>query len=304
MHRISITALLLFYFVFASDMEVMDRLEIYVNQEMEKKGEKFKQEVDRCFQIVNRFEGSKDLDNILKKEGCDTVLQEYENVIQKATERYSEEIDKKFEEIKKEYEKKLKKATHRKRKLEVFLYRIQDLKIALLKLPVNPRFYEIYEVKLTDKGIPAPYCVTQKNIWLFLPVGKSNLKYTIYYGEKGLSNAFKNLNLKSDASEILPDNIYTVSGEIKGDSFKQIKLTLTRENSRYVADINMPALYKAYASYDFIGIKKPFPSYTSDELSCVKPSITLEEKPDGIYVVFIVRKGNVVGEKDFMVYGE
>ena len=302
MYKISILVLL-FGFVFASDMEVMDRLEIYVNQEMEKRGEKFRQEVDKCFQILNRFQERKDLDSILKKERCDKILQEYEEVIQKATEKYSEEIDIKFEEIQEKYNEKLKKARHSE-EAKVFLYKIQDLKIALLKLPINPKIYEIYDIKLTDENVPTPHCTTDKEVWLFIPVRKGNLKYTVYYGEKGLFDTFKNLNLKTDITEILPDSIYTVSGEIKGNSFKQIKLTFNKKNSQYVVNINMPVLYKGYASYNFIGVKKFFPPYIPNNLSCVKPSLTLKEKPDGVYVVFSVLKGNIVGEKDFMVYGE
>ncbi|MDQ7055291.1 MAG: hypothetical protein Q9M89_01805 [Persephonella sp.] len=115
---------------------------------------------------------------------------------------------------------------------------------------------------------------------------------------------FRNLNLKTDVTEILPDNIYAVSGKIKGDSFKQIKLTITRKNSHYVADVNIPVLYKAYASYDFVGIKKYFLPYTSDKFSCMKPSLTLKEKPDSVYVIFAVLEGITVKDKEFMVSGE
>ncbi|MDQ7055290.1 MAG: hypothetical protein Q9M89_01800 [Persephonella sp.] len=190
MHRISVL-ILLFGFVFASDMEVMDRLEIYVNQEVEKRGEKFKKDVDRCFKIIDIFHGRKELDAVLKKEGCDRILKEYEDVIQKATEKYSEEIDKKFEEIQKRYKEKLKKARHTEKRAEVFLYKIQDLKIALIKLSINPEIYEIYDIKLTDRNVPVPYCTTDKEVWLFIPVRKSNLKYTIYYGKRDVRNIQK-----------------------------------------------------------------------------------------------------------------
>gem|GEM_PF-1248639 len=92
MLRISFSLLLLFSFSGLSDEIDMEKLERYVQEEVDKKDDRFKKELDRCLKEAERLGNRPDIEIQIRKAGCKDVFDQYEMLIERATERYSREI--------------------------------------------------------------------------------------------------------------------------------------------------------------------------------------------------------------------
>ena len=94
MHRIRPLLIFLLIFSFSFSDPITEKLEKYVNQELQKKDIKFRKKLDECLSVYKKYYYK---DERLKKEldqkGCDPYIKEYERLIEKATERYSKELD-------------------------------------------------------------------------------------------------------------------------------------------------------------------------------------------------------------------
>ncbi|WP_457622165.1 hypothetical protein [Persephonella sp.] len=92
-HRISLIITLIFFsFAVSADID-MEKLERYVQEEVDKKDDSFKKELDRCLKEAEKLGSRPDIEIQLENAGCKGIFDQYEELIEKATERYSKEID-------------------------------------------------------------------------------------------------------------------------------------------------------------------------------------------------------------------
>ncbi|NPA58716.1 MAG: hypothetical protein GXN94_05435, partial [Aquificae bacterium] len=265
-HRISLLlALLLFYTAFGE--EITDRLEIYVNEEMLTKDEGFKRELERCFRVAEKHVKTPELEKELKKAGCDTVFEEYEKIVEKATERYHKEIDRDYSQILKRYREKL--LAYRKENLKVsvrnFAFGKDRYSFIMVEKPVDAK--DIW-VEVEDKRLP--FCKTDRGKLFFLPYDGGGSLSIVVEEEDGYRERIG----------------YSVEGR-----FEPFKPSVERDR------VVLPSpVYRAYLTFG--KLKKEFLSY-GKENGCAIPSMPVERKPDGVFVEIPAERGI----KTYRVYG-
>lgn len=300
MHRIRPVLVFLFIFSFSFSDPITETLEKYVNQELEKKDIKFRKKLDECLSVYKKYYYKDErLKEELEQKGCDPYIKEYERLIEKATERYSRELDLKIKKAEKKIEEKIKEAKEIRKKVDYFGVQINGEKFVMLKLPVEAEKFSIYKVEIKGENLPTPHCRSEDGIWIHFPASKKAYGLTVYLTDIDFEK--KLFSSKEKTKFLIPDKIYKIKTKIKLSSFKKLNLFSEKSGKKFVFRFNLPAVYYAYASYDFVGVKKEFPPAAQADNPCRKPYITLENKPDSIFIRFITLKGNNVSYKDFRV---
>ena len=289
MHRIRPLLIFLVIFSFSFSDPITETLEKYVNQELEKKDIKFRKKLDECLSEYKKYYYK---DERLKKEldqkGCDPYIKEYERLIEKATERYSRELDKK-----------VKQAEEIKKKIDYFGVQVNGEKFVILKIPVEAEKFSIYKVEIKGGNLPTPHCRSEDGIWMHFPASKKAYDLTVYLTDIDFERKF--FSSKEKTKFLMPEKVSKIKTKIKLSGFKKLKLSSEKSGKKIVYRFNLPFVYYAYASYDFVGVKKEFPPAIPADNPCRKPYVTLDNKPDSIIIRFITLKGNNVSYKDFRV---
>lgn len=290
MHRIKPLFVILVIFSFSFSDPITETLELYVNQELEKKDAEFRKKLDECLSVYKKYYYK---DERLKKEldqkGCEPYIKEYERLIEKATERYSKELDIK-----------IKKSEEIKKKIDYVGVQVNGEKFVMLKIPVDPEKFSIYKVEIKDENLPTPYCRSKDGIWIHFPAFKNAYDITIYLTDLD----FEKKLFSSKEKFLIPEKVFKIKTKIKLSDFTKLELSSKKSGKKFVFSFNLPALYYAYASYDFVGVKKEFPQAFKGDNPCRKSQIILENVPDSIFIRFINLKGNNVFHKDFRVVPE
>ncbi len=289
MHRIRPLFVFLVIFSFSFSDPITETLEKYVNQELEKKDIKFREKLDECLSVYKKYYYKDErLKKELEQKGCDPYIKEYERLIEKATERYSRELDRKVEQ-----------AEEIKKKINYFGVQVNGEKFVILKVPVEAEKFSIYKVEIKGENLPTPYCRSEDGIWIHFPASKKVYDLTVFLTDIEFEK--KLFSSKEKTKFLMPEKIYKIKTKIKLSSFKKLKLSSEKSGKKFVFRFNLPFVYYAYASYDFVGVKKEFPPAAQADNPCRKPYLTLENKPDSIFIRFITLKGNNVSYKDFRV---
>ncbi|WP_457643272.1 hypothetical protein [Persephonella sp.] len=297
MHILLMVVLLIFSSVYSED--ITRRLELYVEEEMADESEEFKKELKRCFKVASRYSKSPELEKILEKEGCRPVFEKYEKIIDKATQRYSEELHKNFEQVEKEYREKIASSIKQKVQAGVKKFKIGNIKFVFIQIPVDPEEYEIYEAKVNGKNSIFPGCSTDTDIIAFLPVSTEKpFKLTVYYGKK--IPPWKLEKVLEGKEKLNMDSVYKIDVNINGGNFQEFTVAEEEKNGLYIYRLPVPAV-EAYALYKNTNTRKPFPKFQMDN-PCSKEKLFLRRRPDSVYINLIVEKNGYIEEKSFKVW--
>ena len=280
MHRIKLLLLIWVSFAYAS------QLDIYLQEELSKKGKSFVQKLNRCIQLEKQFRIEQ-----FQREGCQSYLEEFHKLYRKALQKYYEEFDKR-----------LKQAKELKVKTDYYRVQIDREKFIIIKIPISPKEYTILQINHKEEFLPAPRCTSPDSIWLFMSALRNFHDITVYISEASFEKKIFSKN--PEERYTFPKKIFRIELKTNISNFQKIKLTEEKSNNKITYRFNLPAVYYAYLSYDFVGIKKEFPPVYKGEDTCRKPYITVKEKPDSIFIRFINMKNNHVFTKDFMVVPE
>ncbi len=263
--------MLLFYTAFSE--EIMDRLEIYVNEEMLHRSEHFKKELKRCFKVAEKYAKRPDIEKQLKREKCDTVFKEYEQLVEKATEKYQSEIDRDYREILERYRKNLLSYRKENLTLEVKNFRFgkDRYRFIFIKKPVD---VDKIWVEKRDKKLP--YCTTEDGYVFFLQEndGKQS-RLTVFIKEE---------------DGIVEQIEYTAEG-----SFKPFRVEI-RENT-VILPLPVYGGYMVYGS-----IRKELPRFKTEENPCTLSRVEVESSPEKVFVGLPYEGKGIKGTKSYKVY--
>ncbi len=263
---------IIFFINTAFSYEITDRLEIYVNEEMFTKDDSFKSELKRCFKVAEKHSNKPNFEEYLKKENCYDVFQEYEKVVEKATERYKEEIDKDYEILLKRYREKL--IAYREDNLHIdsknFIFNNDRYKFLFIKKPVD-----VKDIWVEVKGDKLPFCTTENGILFFHHVkNKGNQEYSIFIQE---------------------DDGTVVEIRYKGKGeFKRFKINQSKD------EVVLPFyVYRGYIIYD--DLKKELPKINSYQNPCSVDRFYIQKQPKEILIELPHKIDGQVGIKTYKV---
>ncbi|WP_029519984.1 hypothetical protein [Persephonella sp. IF05-L8] len=93
-HKIRLLFIFLLIFSFSFSDTITETLEKYVNQELEKKDTSFRKKLDECLSIYKKYHyKDENLKKEIEQKGCKPYIEEYERLIEKATEKYSKDLE-------------------------------------------------------------------------------------------------------------------------------------------------------------------------------------------------------------------
>ncbi len=85
-------AMILFSGGYGSEIDI-EKLEKYVQEEVNKQDNRFKSELERCLREAEKLGKRPDIEIQIRKIGCKPIFDKYEKLIEKATEKYSSELE-------------------------------------------------------------------------------------------------------------------------------------------------------------------------------------------------------------------
>jgi len=213
------------------------------------------------------------LEEELKKAGCDTVFDEYEKIVERATGRYQAEIDKDYSQILERYRKKL--VAYRKKNLQVniknFLIGKDKYLFISIEQPVDAK-----DIWVERDGEKLPYCTTDTGFIFFLQErDKDQSQLTVFIKEDdGFVEGVK----------------YTAGGNFKPFIIK------IEEN---VVILPSP-IYGGYMVYG--SVKKEFPRFKTNENPCTVNRVEVDKSPQKIFVELPYDSKGIKDTKSYRVY--
>jgi hypothetical protein len=299
MHRIKIlflTTLILSGNVYSD--QITDRLEKYVQEELDKKDESFRKKLDECLSVYKKyFWKDKRLEKELEEKGCKPYIKEYERLIEKATEKYQKDVEKQIQELEKKYQEKVSKGKSIDLSVKAYGYTIGGKNFIFFRVNADPEKFGILELKSKGETRLSPSCLTQDAIWIFFPADQKNYSLKLFLGNR---KELKNIKGLKDLAKLKDVYILKINLKVKG--FSPIKLSKIKTGKKFRLSLNTPVIPYGFASYDFVGIKKEFPPFPAPENPCRKPVLFVKELPDSVYIRLTVEENRHVMDRDFRVY--
>ncbi len=276
----------------------------YIQKELDKKGEKFKNRLSKCNKLISELtkrqiqgKETEKIDKKLKEFNCEQILKEYEEIFKKAAKKAQLEKKKRWEKFERNYTKLLKKAKLFQKEIKVYPFKFENYKYLFLLLPINSSKYEILEV---EGNIPLPFkprCDLKSGYMLYLPVleNKKNIRISVYFADKNWAEKiFREISNLNKPFRFKETQIYKLEKNITVNEFKPFKPKIIKEKEGYLIKLPTPVM-KAYADYIFVGEKKYFPS-------CSTPVIKVKELPDDICIrIDVLTNEGGVSYKDICI---
>lgn len=251
-------------------------VQTYIDEELKKESKEYRERLKRCIRLFNEA----DLEAI-ERENCNRVLERYGEIKNRALNRVDKELKK--------------KAEIKHLRVELSGFKLGKYNFLFAKIPLNPKQYSLYSCGRKDEVVLCPHCFVDNYVFLFFQLPEEKrVPIDIYYMHRVSSKNIEEFYLGIDKLYKI-----SISPEEAGE-FIPFKADIEKKEDAYMIKLPSPVL-EAFVSYDFLGVKKPFPRFNQDGKSCSRTEMLIDNIPDGVYIEFPIEEDKHVRNKAFKV---